>query len=118
MKPKKRKLRGLLGKTAIANSKVMYEQYTKLYSDTNERWQKLKAQDANPQRLLWASTSTKNPALPDTYYVEALIGKDTVDTMPPATVNAFRDHGKDRRYPRTGYGRGTRNIEASRRRRY
>ena len=90
----KEKLRGLLGKTAIANSKVMYEQYIKLYGDDNARWQKLKAQDANPQRLLWASTSTKNPALPDTYYVEALIGKDTVDTMPPATVNAFRDHGK------------------------
>lgn len=72
----------------------MYEKYLELFGGENERWLKLKAKEANPQRLLWASTSTKNPDLPDTYYVEALIGKDTVDTMPPATVDAFRDHGK------------------------
>lgn len=87
-------LRDLLGKTAIANSKVMYEKYQQLFGAENERWQKLAAKNANPQRLLWASTSTKNPAYKDTYYVEALIGEDTVDTMPPATVDAFRDHGK------------------------
>jgi transaldolase/glucose-6-phosphate isomerase len=88
------KLRGLIGKTAIANAKTMYEKYLELFGESNERWRKLKEKEANPQRLLWASTSTKNPDFPDTYYVEALIGKDTVDTMPPATVEAFRDHGK------------------------
>lgn len=90
----KKKLRALIGRTAIANAKLMYEKYLELFGDENERWKKLKAKEANPQRLLWASTSTKNPDLPDTYYVEALIGRDTVDTMPPATVEAFRDHGK------------------------
>jgi transaldolase / glucose-6-phosphate isomerase len=90
----KQKLRALIGQTAIANAKLMYEKYLELFGEKNERWLKLKAKQANPQRLLWASTSTKNPDLPDTYYVEALIGKDTVDTMPPATVEAFRDHGK------------------------
>jgi len=90
----KQKLRNLIGKTAIANSKLMYERYLEIFGDDNERWRKLKEKQANPQRLLWASTSTKNPTFPDTYYVEALIGKDTVDTMPPATVDAFRDHGK------------------------
>jgi transaldolase/glucose-6-phosphate isomerase len=90
----KEKLRALIGKTAIANSKLMYERYLEIFDENSERWQKLKAKGANPQRLLWASTSTKNPALPDTYYVEALIGEDTVDTMPPTTVDAFRDHGK------------------------
>jgi transaldolase/glucose-6-phosphate isomerase len=90
----KERLRALLGKTAIANAKTMYRRYLELFGEKNERWSKLKEKEANPQRLLWASTSTKNPSLPDTYYVEALIGKDTVDTMPPATVDAFRDHGK------------------------
>lgn len=90
----KQDLKDLIGKTAIANSKLMYEKYLELFGRDNERWQKLKEKGANPQRLLWASTSTKNPDFPDTYYVEALIGKDTVDTMPPATVDAFRDHGK------------------------
>lgn len=90
----KRRLSDLIGKTAIANAKIMYERYMKIHGATAQRWQQLKAKGANPQRLLWASTSTKNPAFPDTYYVEALIGRDTVDTMPPATVNAFRDHGK------------------------
>lgn len=90
----KEKLRALLGKTAIANCKLMYQTYSELFAEQNERWRKLQEKQANPQRLLWASTSTKNPAYPDTYYVEALIGKDTVDTMPPATVDAFRDHGK------------------------
>lgn len=91
---KKSELRDLIGKAAIANAKTMYRRYLELFGDENERWKKLKEEEANPQRLLWASTSTKNPAFPDTYYVEALIGKDTVDTMPPATVDAFRDHGK------------------------
>ena len=89
----KEKLRDLLGKTAIANAKTMYRYYLALFGGENERWIKLKEKDANPQRLLWASTSVKNPAYPDNYYVEALIGRDTVDTMPPATVESFRDHG-------------------------
>ncbi len=90
----KKQLRDLIGKAAIANAKTMYRRYLELFGESNERWRKLMEKQANPQRLLWASTSTKNPAFPDTYYVEALIGKDTVDTMPPATVEAFRDHGK------------------------
>lgn len=90
----KEELRALLGKTAIANAKVMYRRYLALFGETNERWRKLKEKGANPQRLLWASTSVKNPAYPDNYYVEALIGQDTVDTMPPATVESFRAHGQ------------------------
>jgi transaldolase/glucose-6-phosphate isomerase len=81
----------LRGKVAIANAKVSYERYKALFS--GPRWQKLAAAGARTQRLLWASTSTKNPAYKDTMYVEALIGRDTVDTIPPATMDAFRDHG-------------------------
>ncbi len=86
------RLEALLGKTAIANSKRLY----KLYIDSiaGDRFKRLEAAGARRQRPLWASTSTKNPKYPDTYYVEALIGPDTVDTMPPATIDAFRDHGK------------------------
>lgn len=87
-------LRALLSKTAIANAKMMYRRYLVLFGEMNERWRKLKEKDANPQRLLWASTSVKNPTYPANYYVEALIGKDTVDTMPPATVESFRLHGR------------------------
>jgi transaldolase/glucose-6-phosphate isomerase len=84
----------LQGKVAIANAKLAYQRYKELHSGT--RWEKLAAQGAATQRLLWASTSTKNPAYPDTYYVEALIGSDTIDTVPPATFEAFRDHGRPR----------------------
>ena len=108
----KQKLRNLIGKTAIANSKLMYERYLEIFGDDNERWRKLKEKQANPQRLLWASTSTKNPAFPDTYYVEALIGKDTVDTMPPATVDAFRDHGKVSATLEQGFGEARETIDA------
>ncbi len=97
-------LKNLIGKTAVANAKTMYEKYLELFGENNERWRKLKEKGANPQRLLWASTSTKNPALPDTYYVEALIGENTVDTMPPATVKAFRDHGKVAATLESGFG--------------
>ncbi|HXW50503.1 MAG TPA: bifunctional transaldolase/phosoglucose isomerase [Candidatus Acidoferrales bacterium] len=90
--PKKPALEALLGKTAIANSKRLYRLY--LASLDTDRFRKLSAAGARRQRPLWASTSTKNPNYPDTYYVEALIGPDTVDTMPPATIDAFRDHGK------------------------
>jgi len=84
-------LEKLLGKTAIANSKRLYRLYKR--SIATDRWTKLEAAGARHQRPLWASTSTKNPKYPDTYYVEALIGPETVDTMPPATIDAFRDHG-------------------------
>ena len=85
-------LKPLLGKAAIANAKVAYAAYKKLFSGA--KWQALEAKGAHSQRLLWASTSVKNPAYPDTLYVETLIGRDTVNTMPPATMDAFRDHGK------------------------
>ena len=82
----------LLGKIAIANAKIAYTRYKALFS--GPRWENLAALGAKTQRLLWASTSAKNPAYRDTLYVEALIGRDTVDTLPPATMDAFRDHGK------------------------
>ena len=82
----------LLGKIAIANAKIAYTRYKALFS--GPRWDNLAALGAKTQRLLWASTSAKNPAYRDTLYVEALIGRDTVDTLPPATMDAFRDHGK------------------------
>src|ERR1022692_954540 len=85
-------LKGLLGKVAIANGKLTYLRYQRLFS--GPRWQTLAAQGAQTQRVLWASTSTKNPAYRDVMYVEELIGPDTVNTIPPATIDAFRDHGK------------------------
>ena len=81
----------LRGKAAIANAKLAYVRYKALFS--GPRWQLLAASGAKTQRLLWASTSTKNPAYRDTMYVDALISRDTVDTIPPATMDAFRDHG-------------------------
>lgn len=82
----------LRGKSAIAFVKVAYEHYKKLFYGT--RFAELKAAGAHPQRLLWASTGTKNPAYRDTMYVEELIGADTVNTVPDATLDAFRDHGE------------------------
>jgi transaldolase/glucose-6-phosphate isomerase len=82
----------LRGKGAIANAKLAYARYKALFS--GPRWQTLAAAGAKTQRLLWASTSTKSPIYKDTMYVEALIGRDTVDTIPPATMDAFREHGK------------------------
>ena len=81
----------LRGKAAIASAKLAYARYRALFS--GPRWLSLAASGARTQRLLWASTSVKNPAYKDTMYVEALIGRDTVDTIPPATMDAFRDHG-------------------------
>jgi transaldolase / glucose-6-phosphate isomerase len=92
---KKRELERLYGKAAIANSKMAYQLYQKLHS--GPRWAKLKKAGAQTQRPLWASTSTKDPRYPDTYYVEELIGPHTVDTIPPATLAAFREHGEVRR---------------------
>jgi len=88
----KGKLSALLGKAAIANSKLMYQRFKEIFGD--ERFAKLKAKGARVQRPLWASTGTKNPKYSDVYYVEELIGADTVNTLPPATFTAFRDHGK------------------------
>ncbi|MGF1479645.1 MAG: bifunctional transaldolase/phosoglucose isomerase [Cyanophyceae cyanobacterium] len=87
-------LESLLGKVAIANAKLTYQYSQHLYQ--SDRWQKLAAQGAQPQRLLWASTGTKNPQYSDVLYVEELIGSDTVNTVPPATFSAFRDHGESR----------------------
>ena len=91
----KRSLARLYGKAAIANSKLAYERYQELFS--GPRWNRLKKAGARTQRCLWASTSTKDPRYPDTYYVEELIGPQTVDTIPPATLAAFREHGEVRR---------------------
>jgi transaldolase / glucose-6-phosphate isomerase len=85
-------LRSLLGKVAIANGKLTYQRYQRIFS--GPRWQALAAKGAQTQRVLWASTSTKNPDYRDVIYVEELIGADTVNTMPPATIDAFRDHGR------------------------
>jgi transaldolase len=84
----------LQGRVAIANAKLAYQDYRMLTASA--RWARLKAKGAQPQRLLWASTSTKDPRYRDVMYVEALIGPETVDTMPPATFEAFRDHGRVR----------------------
>ena len=81
----------LRGKAAVANAKLAYEAYQKIFA--GPRWDNLKARGARVQRPLWASTSTKNPAYPDTIYVDNLIGPDTVNTVPPATLEAVRDHG-------------------------
>ncbi len=93
------KLNALRGRVAIANAKLAYERYKKLFS--GPRWDALAARGAQTQRVLWASTSTKNPKFRDVLYVEELIGKDTVNTMPPATLEAFREHGEPRESPST-----------------
>ena len=85
-------LKSLKGKVAIANGKLTYQRYQKIFS--GPRWEALASKGAQTQRVLWASTSTKNPAYRDVMYIEELIGPDTVNTMPPATIDAFRDHGK------------------------
>jgi transaldolase/glucose-6-phosphate isomerase len=87
-------LKGLLGGVAIANAKLTYQRYKDLY--LGERWAALANKGARSQRLLWASTSSKNPNYPDVMYVDELIGPDTVNTIPPATYDAFRDHGRAR----------------------
>ena len=96
----------LRGKAAIANAKLAYQHYLELSAGTD--WKKLAAAGARPQRLLWASTGCKNPAYRDVIYVEELIGADTVNTLPPATLDAFLDHG----VPRTSI---TGNVDAARR---
>jgi transaldolase / glucose-6-phosphate isomerase len=90
----KQRLAALKGRVAIANAKLAYEAYQRIFGD--ERWRRLAQTGAQTQRLLWASTGTKNPSYSDVLYVEELIGPDTVNTMPPATMDAFRDHGTPR----------------------
>jgi transaldolase len=82
----------LQGKLAVANAKLAYQNYRQIFS--GERWERLASAGAGPQRCLWASTSTKNPAYRDVLYVEELIGPETVNTMPLETIEAFQDHGK------------------------
>lgn len=84
--------RKLLGKAAIANAKLAYKRFMDMFY--GEAFDKLRAAGAQVQRPLWASTGTKNPAYPDTIYIDSLVGKDTVNTVPPATLKAFKDHGK------------------------
>ena len=88
---RRRLLTGLRGKVA---TKLAYQRYTRRFA--GPRWEKLRAYGARVQRVLWASTSTKTPGLSDVLYVEELIGRDTINTMPPATIDAFRDHGRVR----------------------
>jgi transaldolase/glucose-6-phosphate isomerase len=85
-------LKSLLGKVAIANGKLTYQSYLKIFS--GPRWEKLAAMGAQTQRVLWASTGTKDPKYSDVLYIEELVGPDTVNTIPPATFDAFKDHGK------------------------
>ncbi len=80
------------GKAAIANAKLAYDEFQKIFS--SRRWENLKVKGGRVQRPLWASTSTKNPAYPDTIYIDNLIGPETVNTVPPQTLEAFKDHGR------------------------
>ena len=89
--PQSADLAAIRGKVAIANAKLAYAWFRTLLA--SERWQALAAKGARPQRLLWASTGVKDPAYPDTLYVDALVGPNTVTTLPPKTLDAFRDHG-------------------------
>jgi transaldolase/glucose-6-phosphate isomerase len=88
------RLKGLYGKIAIANAKDAYQRYKKIFAES--KWSGLAAKGAQTQRVLWASTGTKNPRYRDVLYVEELIGPDTVNTVPPETLAAFRDHGRER----------------------
>src|SRR3954471_20767785 len=100
----------LKGKAAIANAKLAYALFQKEFGSA--RWKALAAKGGNVQRPLWASTSTKNPAYRDVIYVEQLIGPDTVNTMPPATIDAFRDHGKTARTIDKDLGQAQKDLNA------
>lgn len=101
--------KGLQGEVAVASAKLAYQDYKELFS--NERWQKLAANGARPQRLLWASTSTKNPDYSDTKYVEPLIGAETVNTLPLETMDAYRDHGLPQQCLESGVDEARRALE-------
>jgi len=103
-------LRALQGKAAIANAKLAYRLFTASFS--GPRWSALASRGARVQRPLWASTSTKNPAYRDVIYVEELIGPDTVNTLPPATLEAFRDHGETRSSVTTDVAGAERSLAA------
>jgi len=90
--PESSALKALRGRVAIANAKVAYQRHLELIGQ--DRWKALASAGAQPQRMLWASTGTKDPTYSDVLYVETLIGPNTINTMPPATLDAFRDHGK------------------------
>jgi transaldolase / glucose-6-phosphate isomerase len=108
------RLERLLGKVAIANAKLAYQSYTRLFG--GPRWDALQAKGAQRQRVLWASTGSKNPHYSDVLYVEELIGPDTVNTVPPATLAAFRDHGRPRASLEEGVSAATetlKDLEAS-----
>ena len=91
---KQAELKSILGKVAVANGKETYQKYLAIFG--TDRWKKQASKGAQTQRVLWASTSTKNPNYSDTLYVDEMIGLDTVNTIPPATLDAFRDHGHPR----------------------
>jgi transaldolase len=88
------RLESLVGKVAIANAKLAYQSYKRIFS--GPAWEALAAKGAMVQRVLWASTGSKNPAYRDVMYIEELIGRDTVNTVPPETLAAFKDHGRPR----------------------
>jgi transaldolase len=98
-----------VGQTAIASAKVAYTIYKEMFA--GDRFRRLAASGARTQRLLWASTSTKNPAYPDTKYVEPLIGPDTVNTMPLETIAAYRDHGRPAARLEEGAGEAERTLD-------
>ncbi|MCS7054975.1 MAG: bifunctional transaldolase/phosoglucose isomerase [Thermoflexales bacterium] len=104
------RLQALKGKAAIANAKLAYEIFERIFAEPE--FKALAERGARVQRVLWASTSTKNPAYKDTYYVEALIGEHTVNTLPPATLKAFRDHGVVAPTLREGRDEARRTLEA------
>ena len=99
----------LRGKAAIANSRLLYQSYKEIFH--GPRFAALRTSGARPQRLLWGSTSTKNPKYSDVMYAEALIGPETVDTMPDVTITAFRDHGKARASLEEGVDEARRTFE-------
>jgi transaldolase len=104
------RLQGLLGKIAVANAKIAYARFLEVFGQ--KRFQDLKARGAKVQRPLWASTGTKNAAYSDIMYVQELIGPDTVNTMPPKTIDAFRDHGVVRRTVDDGLAEARRHFAA------
>ncbi len=103
------RLTALKGKVATANAKLAYQRYRRLFG--GNRWEQLAAKGAKPQRLLWASTGTKNKAYSDVLYIEELIGPNTVNTVPPTTLDAFREHGKAADTLETGVGEAQRVLE-------
>jgi transaldolase/glucose-6-phosphate isomerase len=99
----------LKGKIGIANAKIAYERFKEIFS--GQRWEKLKSKGARIQRVLWASTSTKNPAYPDTLYVDNLVGRNTVNTLPPKTIQALLDHGRAQNTLESGVDEARKEIE-------